>query len=345
MKSVVVFPSNREVDSSILDSLTESDIVIVEASGFRRPAKRDRVYVLGLDQQESDFGSDIDLLGIGSAAIRNYGIWWAYRQGYDLIINLDDDCWPEPELVQRYQEILTKGTEATVLTSLSGWVSTLHKEHTDLAWYPRGFPYEERISGHRQVEGHKEKIRPAVHMGLWDGMLDLNAVDKVAYTQDPPGPLSRKTYVTQDHVPICAMNFACLSDWAPFIYQIPWRHFGTTLPLWRYDDIIGGLICAALAHIEGAWIGFGPPFVDHRKKDNDLIRHAAAENLGNIVISRLAVSLSSAVERVIQEELPTRMDRAFALMNNLQAVSLYTDLERIAAYIAEVYRRWLRWFL
>lgn len=343
MKPVVVFPSNREVDTSILDSLPDTDIAIVEAPGFSPPPRDERIHVLSMIQQQADFGTDTDLLGYGSAAVRNYGVWWAYQNDYDLVINLDDDCWPEEGLVESYQQILTKGVEAIPLHSTSGWVSTLHQEGMNKAWYPRGFPYEERLAGHRQSEAERATFQPVVHMGLWRGTLDLNAVDKVAYA-DSSITLSEHMYVTQDHVPICAMNFACLREWMPFIYQVPWTRFGTTLPLSRYDDIVGGVITAALARLEDAYIGFGPPFVDHRKKDGDLLAHAAAENLGNVLISRLASRVDAEVEQMRGAPPGSRHDRAQRLLAGLQRSCGDTQLSDLVNHVSSMYLRWLRWF-
>jgi hypothetical protein len=347
LKPIAVFPSNREVDGSILDALPGIDIAIVEASGFSRPVRDDpRVHILSLEQQSNDFfGDDSDLLGYGSAALRNYGVWWAYHNGYDLVINLDDDCWPEEGFVERYLSILVDGEEASLLTSNTGWVSTLHRESPDEPWYPRGFPYEERLNGHRQRTYSREIVRPVVHMGLWDGTPDLNAVDKYSYGSLLPLALSRGLYATASmYLPVCAMNFACLRDWAPFIYQIPWTQFGPTMPLHRYDDIIGGLMAAAIARLEHAYISFGPPFVDHRKKDNDLMVHAVAENFGNVLVSRLAYLLDRAVDSTLRRELPTRMERTLALLDTLQERGSYYEFPAVTNYIADTFRRWLGYF-
>lgn len=343
MNACIVIPSNREVDAEILDALAPHDVAIVEAPGFTRPEASDRVHLLDRETQKLYFGDDFHLLGHGSAAVRNFGVWWAYHQQYDMVINLDDDCYPPPGFVEDYELVLSGSVQADELETLGRWVSTLDNPATPGAWYPRGFPYEERLRGHMQfIQGQGR--RPAVHCGLWAGTLDLAAVDKVAYHREPPGPVSPGYYVTRRFIPLCAMNFGCLRGYAPFVYQIPWTKFDTTLPLWRYDDIIGGLITCGIAQLEHAWIGFGPPFVDHRKKDGDLLAHAAAENLGNVVISRLAELVEQAVEAALHYEATDTFDRARLLLDCLGKVSKGHELERVCNYVIDSYVRWLEHF-
>jgi hypothetical protein len=351
----VVFPSNRELADDLLERLNGADVVVVDGGGFKESARqrklmtsRGRFYVLSLDYQDQQVGyENADLIGRGSAALRNFGVWWAWKQGYEYIINLDDDCWPENDsLVQDYVRVLSEARMMNVLTSTDRWVSTLHQPGKT-PWYPRGFPYEERF-GHAQKVSHLALVLPAVHVGLWQGTLDLNAVDKESYSgQD--FKLVRELYATKMFFPVCGMNFACHRDWAPFTYQIPWTRFGDrTLGLERYDDVIGGLFTIALASMEETPLSFGWPFVNHRKKDTDLFTHAWRENLGNVLVGRIAEQIDRAEGRIMRTDPgATRFEAMAALLASLEA-SLADDnaggLGTVIAYCVGMYRRWLRLF-
>jgi Reversibly glycosylated polypeptide len=353
-RTAVVFPSNRELADSLLDKLHGADVIVVDGGGFKESARQRKLmgssrspfWVLPVDFQDNLVGREnADLIGRGSAALRNFGVWWAWKQGYEYIINLDDDCWPENDrLVGDYVNILSESHMMSVLSSSDSWVSTLHRPGKT-PWYPRGFPYEERF-WHSQKVTHMAHALPAVHVGLWQGTLDLNAVDKESYSGHD-FELVRELYATKLFFPVCGMNFACHRDWAPFVYQIPWTSFGPTLGLERYDDVIGGLFTIALARMEGATLSFGWPFVDHRKKDTDLFTHAWRENLGNVLVSRIAQVLAHAEEVLIREDPgATRLDAMHALLASVESLVGGRDpgLEPVLTYCVKMYRRWLALF-
>ena len=341
----VVIPSNREVDDELLDKLRGADVAVVDGGGVKLPDSRaTKVTVLHMDYQDQEMAGDLDLIGRGSAALRNFGVLWAWKQGYEYIVNLDDDCYPENNsLVQDYVRFLTAPHLMSVLSSNDRWVSTLHRPG-EPPWYPRGFPYEERFD-HVQKVTHMAEVLPAVHVGLWSGTLDLNAVDKESYGGQY-FQLVRELYATKSFFPVCGMNFACHRDWAPFTYQIPWTNFGDrTLSLERYDDVIGGLFTIALARIEGAACSFGWPFVEHRKKDTDLFTHAWRENLGNVIVGRMAKLIDEAEARLMRADPgATRFEAMLALLTSVEVCAYGTDVERVATYCVNMYRRWLELF-
>ena len=138
MRTAVVIPSIRNLDPDQLTWLVDTDIIVVDGGSFEG-IDHQRVQVLSLKDQRQIFGNRFDILGHGSAACRNAGVWWAWKEGYDVVLNLDDDCWPlSDQFVSQYLEILTTVQPARPIQGTTGWVSTLHREPTP--WYPRGFP-------------------------------------------------------------------------------------------------------------------------------------------------------------------------------------------------------------
>jgi hypothetical protein len=126
-------------------------------------------------------------------------------------------------------------------------------------------------------------------MGLWDGVLDLHAVDKHLfdeYRAEYPSlsllrPLVRagsSTRVTR--FPFSSMNFGFVRDALPAMYQIPMRaQFLDRYSLWRYDDIWAGYIVQTLAALRGNACTFGAPVVEHAKA-GDLYRELLGEHIG-----------------------------------------------------------------
>ena len=346
MSTAVVIPSIRWLDDGQLDALPDADVLVVEAPGFAlQPGQDKRIRLLTLDEQHATLGSAFDVIGHGSSACRNYGTWWAHRAGYDRVITLDDDCWAEPGLVSDYASILSDGCPATMLSpGYSGWVSTLHTAGSE-QWYPRGFPHDARL-GHRQCEGGTAHVKPVVHVGLWTGDLDIDALDKLAYADRVPLTPQRRIFAPQGFFSVCSMNFGTTREWAPFVYQcpmaVPWDSAEPTCGIGRYEDILGGLITFALARQEDALLTFGTPFVGHAKKDTNLLSHARQENFGNVVIGRVA----SLVERAAAgDDDPNRFRRARRLLSRLDALaSGDSGVARITSHLSDTYLRWLDLF-
>jgi hypothetical protein len=168
-------------------------------------------------------------------------------------------------------------------------------------------------------------------------------VDKVAYGRSEPLALDTRLFVTSDFLCVCAMNSATTRDFAPFTYQIPWTAFERTCGLGRYDDIIGGLMSVAVARMEGGYLGFGPPLVEHRKKDVDLLTHAAHENYGNVLVSRFAEALRFAFHDA-NDDAPSRLLRAVSLLDAMSDNEYDYSTLPLMLYVASMYRRWLGLF-
>jgi len=348
MKSstVVVIPSNRDVDDELISSvINEAEVLIVDGGGVQ-VTPRNGVTVLSVAEQDELIGkSRTHLIGRGAASLRNVGIWYAYVAGdFDAILTLDDDTYPAEGFVELYRDILFGRQQMTYVLGTTGWVSTLHRPGRSPI-YPRGFPYEERFAHQQHEHAWPEHgRRPAAHVGLWRGTLDLNAVDKLTYNVHEPE--SSHLYATSDLLPLCGMNFGVRREWAPFVYQLPWTSFGHTLDLERYDDIIGGLFTCSLAAMEGGLVSFGPPIVDHRKKDTDLLTHAWRENLGNVLISRIGKAFIDARQLLRERDTGvngTRFDRAHALLAAFE-LRAPDELKQVAYYCARTYEAWLGLF-
>jgi hypothetical protein len=188
-----------------------------------------------------------------------------------------------------------------------------------------------------------------LNMGLWDGDIDYNAVDKVPYCFDrtpildalPEGYDGTTNLRSRGcFLPICAMNVAVKREAAPLLYQIPWDTNRTdpTLVFKRMDDIWAGVIFCSVARLLDWPISFGAPLVHHQKVDLDLLRHAHYENLGNALIWRLQQAIMNATHAIHGSSDPLTV--AMSLLRGVRPAN--SLMESILNETRAKYERWTR---
>lgn len=145
--------------------------------------------------------------------VRNLGFLMAAARDYEVIITLDDDCYPieGTDPIQDHLDIL--GQKRPV-----SWISTA----TD---YMRGFPY-----------GVRDEAKVVVSHGVWDGVPDLDGATQLVKgisKQDFPKMVIPKGI----YFPFCIMNVAFLVEALPYMYQAPMGFDGFD----RFADIWSGI--------------------------------------------------------------------------------------------------------
>lgn len=194
----------------------------------------------------------------GSAACRNKGHFFAYKEGYDNIIALDYDCRPAPGWVE--QHLAHLGYKHNVDSLQGAWINTLRETG---AW-ARGYPYEYRTLPPYEIPGRYSGI-VALHVGLWWGILDCNGIDKLQEPFFPVHPVDTGSHVALGNFPVCGMNTSFLREVTPLYYFLPNVEInGWTLS--RHDDIWGGYIANKLLNRMRIAASFGQPFVEHLKQ-------------------------------------------------------------------------------
>lgn len=196
-----------------------------------------------------DFGDDEWIFPRKNAGIRSYGFWKAYQLGADIIITLDDDCYPvDRDFVARHPANLS-------LSAPKKWTTTF--PHPDLL-YTRGFPYDVR-NKHPVVISH----------GLWSNKMDLDAKTQFLFphVNMPPYPTMLGFVPRGQYFPMSSMNLAFRREVVPLMYfplmgsdpdGNPWGYD-------RFDDIWAGIFAKKICdHLELGVVS-GSPFVEHRK--------------------------------------------------------------------------------
>ena len=207
---------------------------------------------------------------------RNFGFAYAYKQNYDVMITLDDDCFPISN-TYFHDHISKLKDSANNYFNILNLFSNMPKNVLEKG--ARGFPKE-----------IQKKFPIVLNQGLWQGDLDLSATTIVDILRSRDGkippPLSTESMVINDFVipknqltTVCGMNVSFLREVvpvSPWLYQEP---DGDGIA--RYDDIWGGLICKVILDKLEKRMSAGSPLVLHDKGRRDMSIDLKWEHNGN----------------------------------------------------------------
>jgi len=206
-----------------------------------------------------DFGKDEWIFSRHNAGIRSYGFWKAWRDGADIIMTLDDDCYPvDNDFIKRHVTNLS-------LKAPKNWVGTF--PHPDFM-FTRGFPYSVR-----------DAYPIMVSHGLWSKNLDLDGKTQKKFPglNIAPYPSMASFVPKGQYFPMCSMNLAFRKEVTPLMY-FPLMGKDPDGRAWefdRFDDIWAGIFAKKIMDHLGYGVANGSPFVEHRKAsdpDGDIQR-------------------------------------------------------------------------
>lgn len=184
-----------------------------------------------------------------SDTVRSFGYWYAYDQGYDYLMTLDDDCYPNPDypnIDEIHKSMLTR----------TRWFNTLNNVR------PRGVPYYNL--GERKVY---------VNHGLWTGILDYDAPQQLVnpvpevYTHD------NRIIPRGAYHPFCGMNAMWRREVMVLSYHLLMGQAVKSntselltiekLPFDRFGDIWCGIIQKKICDSMDFPISTGTPYIHH----------------------------------------------------------------------------------
>lgn len=207
---------------------------------------------------DDDLGKNSWIISRHNAGIRSYGFWKAYQKGADVIITLDDDCYPtDDEFVKGHLDNLS-------FRAPYKWINT----YPNYKWmFTRGFPYNNRT-----------KYKVKISHGLWSGALDLDGITEVKL----PRLLNENIYKNiRQIIPfdyyysMCSMNLAFTRDITPIMFfpMMGENPEGKNWPYNRYDDIWAGVFSKKIMdHLKMAVVN-GSPFINHKKASKPKENH------------------------------------------------------------------------
>ncbi len=245
---------------------------------------------------DHEFGKSAWIFPRKNAGIRSYGFWKAYVMGAEVIITLDDDCYPaEREFIKKHLDNLN-------FKAASSWYTT----YPNPEWiYTRGIPYSVR-----------RKIPIMVSHGLWSGAIDLDAKTELKLPKllnEKPYPPIRQIIPFGYFYPMCTMNLAFRREVVPLMF-FPMMGFDTKGKKWeydRYDDIWAGIFSKKIMDHLGWAVVNGSPFVKHKKASNphsNLKRESAGMKMNEILWQKVnKVKLTKKSSRLCYIELAKKI--------------------------------------
>lgn len=249
---------------------------------------------------ERDFGKTAWIFPRATDCIRSYGYFKAFEFGADVILTLDDDCYPcGDNFVSQHLDRLTT-------TTVPSWVSTGRGVPT------RGVPFY-------NLERTCECV---INHGLWQVDPDFDAITELSRSR-----LSA-TFEPVDQVvprgmyfPMCGMNLAFSRKIIPAMYFLL---MGKGWPFDRFGDIWCGVFVKKICDHLGLAVRSGQPHVAHRKA-SDIWANLRKELPGYT----LNEELWRAVDSILLTQSSVR-DCYKQIANNLPFVGEYWENLRIA---------------
>lgn len=183
------------------------------------------------------------------SGIRTFGFWKAWEQGAEVILTLDDDCFP---LGDDFLDLHLANLERT-----PAWESTVPGLRV------RGLPYRNR--------GVLTDVVASV--GLWAGNPDLDAVQTLANgitdaDRELVSAVATRVLPSAQYFPISGMNLAVRREVACLMYFPP---MGLNSPYSRFDDIWAGLVLQRVCRHLRLPIVCGRPLVEHHRASDPFV--------------------------------------------------------------------------
>lgn len=225
---------------------------------------------------------------------RNVGMLHAYREGFEVVVTIDDDnlLCDSDYLGQHAHVGKVQGVKAR--HSQSGWtnVCEMLKEARGLPFYHRGHPLSQRFVPDEAFQTLSEvQGRVVVNAGLWLDDPDVDALTRLyapirAVGTNPELP-SRMACQVGTWAPFNSQNTALLNEVIPAYCLFP--HCG------RYDDIWASYVVRRIADHLGDFVSYGSPLVRQKRNEHDLLKDFEAESLGLRYTDAVVLALRSCV--------------------------------------------------
>lgn len=199
----------------------------------------------GVDFGDIRFVFQRDTKREGCAKTKNAGITQALRNGAEVAIVLDDDCYPSEEIAMAPDKV--DYFIERHLTALEPVEVEMFQQVTTPP--SRGTPYFERTV----------RMPVAASMGFWTGIGDYDAPHQLAFGGAHPMVFSTAPIYGR-YFPLCGMNLAFRpAQWSP------WCRF-VDIP--RFDDIWQGFLWQKKAYAEGYCFNLEGPMVQHSRQSD-----------------------------------------------------------------------------
>tara|TARA_R110000824_G_scaffold28704_1_gene96226 strand:- start:481 stop:1266 length:786 start_codon:yes stop_codon:yes gene_type:complete len=175
----------------------------------------------------------------GCSFTKNKGIIAAMKEGAEIIVMLDDDCFPNEN--QTFGDFVCSHENALEPQDVE--MFTVVTEPPS-----RGTPYFDRTI-----------VMPvAASMGFWTDIGDYDAPSQLVHGASHPMKF-RRDIIYGRYFPLCGMNLSFrVTEW-------PWCQF---IHVERFDDIWQGFLWQRKAYSDGKCFNLAGPLVRHSRQSN-----------------------------------------------------------------------------
>jgi hypothetical protein len=304
---IVVIPTNRSVSLDNLQPLIDAGarFIVVDDSEGNVEVDHPSFEVVTWQTRRKMLGPLDVAIPKRNGACRDFGFYLAWRESDDdeLIVALDDDCVVyHRDFARRVESALSRRARPVATTAGRHLnILGLYAE-VDPAIFPRGFPYSARVGPTEVDLVGEEEAEPAFSLGMWKGVFDINAIDKIRGPDwaHPEAELRHESVLIPSGklISVCSMNMHFRRQLTPAVYQLP-MHI-EVMPDWvidRYGDIWGGFILKTLMDIRGDAMAVGEPMIRHLK-EGDYQRNIWQEHLCHLVNDEFLGLVEAAAEAI-----------------------------------------------
>jgi len=264
LSSILIIPSIREIKLEYLEpALPEFDrLLVVDDSDGAIAVPCSKAQVFDYRAQRSYMGRHYALVPHKSKACAFFGTFFAFKEGFEKIAVLDDDC----RVSHSYGQALGLLNKPEVFPGAaagdSGWFDPIPLDR----YWARGFPFHlRRVRKTPPDFTHPFERRVMAICGLWSGYLDVNAIDKLALEFKPVELPKVEMRWALGHFPMSGMNLFLTREAVPAYPWLPKWGVSEGFFLNRHEDIWAGYILQKVAHHLSWGLAYGPPIVEHLK--------------------------------------------------------------------------------
>lgn len=278
---------------------------------------------------EQDLAHDAWVISRKDSSIKCYGFWKAFMSEAEIIVALDDDCYPLSNYmnIDEYDYIgthLCKLGGGTTEIDVSCWESTIKEIR------PRGLPYFSRY----QTEEFESQCVIANH-GLWYNIPDLDAATQLGGKFKGTGYALNKIIPKGKYFPMSGMNISFKAEAAPLFYFLLMGEdaSGNKWGFQRFDDIWAGVLMKKIADHLGFDVLSGDPIIWHDRASNafsNLIKESRGMEINEVFwqavdsvelttdsIGQAYKELAGKLPKVSDDEYWNHLKRAMHIWTNL----------------------------
>jgi hypothetical protein len=208
---------------------------------------------------------------------RNIALIFAYEQGAETIITIDDDNFILNKDFVRLHSV-GQVKEMEVIFSNTKWFNVCDylKERYGRRIYHRGFPQEYRFLKEK-IKIRRKKIRIVANAGFWLGEPDVDALTRlyfanqcitaIGYPKKNNFALDKNTWS-----PFNSQNTSLAREIVPAYFLSPY--------IGRYDDIWASYVIRKITDYFGHYVSYGQPMVKQKRNPHNLWKDLKKEDDG-----------------------------------------------------------------